>query len=904
MMIMQPRAYESIVKERLQQFLADQPNKVGIEEFLRWAFPEIVEVLMDSWQDAQKSLYAKIVAVNYFIDWAIEVIESGAYAKDVKAQWLEALLLADYRKWVRTPGAAHYYRKLKTSGVITRPSLLFEKARDLIVEVREPSSRVSAHYDVYAYLESELRHELTQINRLEEFEVFVSRLFAIMEGFSHDSSAAFVRLMNQAMAWLDKYDPPLGKKFVLYQKITASGGSIQTDHFFRRALLPQMTELKISRAQLEALIYRVHTQRLKLDLLRELVASAGLARFDGLQSPNGIAKFRTFLDSFVPIRTLERDELIEDLAWSQGVNRLELLRDLEDAKTLGRVRKADSMAVNMASALSSWISTFTAVEKLDFIRYISDPQPRDIPDSLESKISRLAEPRKEKFGPHETTIDDKRHRMIETLWAARSISWLQKVPLIELLLSSGPQPLLQEPEFQTRTLNDLLGLESAAGEARALRAYLRTVPEYEVAPSIAYLLARTSEGLDLGSGDLKDIFELFQVVGKKAGQAVNTWQLMAESEGLRDLKDRAKPMSKYEIVKSVYEALPPDEAQRIVAYERVLAAGSVKTITAVLLDNGQRAALATQGEYAARQVHGTIDLARSYLRELQSEGLVQSDLFIDSIAHSIEAQLMEELDLLTEAGKASQAAEALQAVTQSFDLKGWKIRVPLPLAGFTPQSRVLVMEQVGGRAIDRLPDDVRREVGPILVEVYLRALFERGWIDADRSLANQLVDVETRSINVLDFGQSHRLQVDPSRWRGDDRTRVLNVLRASYFRDAKLLVRSIGELLAPDSQLRWYKQEGPAVARDLGRLFSEEEHLGNLLITLVKELETRGFKLEPQFSVYAMKGILTLYGEEYVESQDFARILTKSAQALAQEKKTYLVMHELGRKCSMLFGRN
>lgn len=56
------------------------------------------------------------------------------------------------------------------------------------------------------------------------------------------------------------------------------------------------------------------------------------------------------------------------------------------------------------------------------------------------------------------------------------------------------------------------------------------------------------------------------------------------------------------------------------------------------------------------------------------------------------------------------------------------------------------------------------------------------------------------------------------------------------------------------------------------------------MITLVKELETRGFKLEPQFSVQAMKGILTLYGEQSMEGQDFAQILTKSAQALAQEK--------------------
>ncbi|MGZ3722666.1 MAG: AarF/UbiB family protein, partial [Bdellovibrionales bacterium] len=897
--------YEPHFRQLAKREIESQPEKFDFKDFVQRQYPESPG-LFDAWSD-HRFMREEHLTESPLFKWTVDEIITSNVPQDLKSKWLKSIYLEQSPDWIDMTNANETLNTLLQNKVLGGPSDVLPAMKKHLTASRYGGDKPRLDFGVYSRLEPLLQQELEKIKTSKAFSAYARRVFMIGKEYSHPDNAAYVRLMNRALERMDSFsDLDLAEKLKLYSLITGAGSSLETDAYFSTTFLPRLEELQLTRKALELLILNARTQKLRLELVKRYFAKNGFDEYDRLQTTRGIRAFLSRLENYLPSRSMEKDDYLEELIWELGVDDLALLTEMENGKSLGRIRQATPFAVNVASALANWVDTLSSQEKQDFILYLSAPGPLDIPASLAAKIEQYATKEGENYKPSEQTVDNNRFELKMSLVSARQRSWPQKIPLIEFLLTQGKAPLARQESYRNEILYQQLNLKRDSSQAAALRAYLKSVPEYEEAVSLAYLLARRSEGFELGSGGLKDIFELFQIVGKKAGQAVNTWKLMEGSVELRDLKDRAKPLTKFEIVTAVHETLPADQAIRIKRFKRILAAGSIKTYTDVELDNGSEAALAVQSKYAARQVHSTIDLARTFLHEMQDEGLVENSLFLDSLAQSIERQLIAELDLKAEAERARTAAQVFSRVSSKIDLGDWKVSVPQPLADFTPQTRLVLYNKVNGEAIDRLLPEVQHELRPKILELYLNAFFKEAWIDADRSLANQLLDVPSKTVFILDFGQTEQFSVSAKPWdrfKSDERVRLLELLQAGYRRDSRALADAVGAMLVAESRTRWNPTTSQPVIDEIAEMFSHNGHFSGILISLAKNLENHGFHLEPAFSVYALKGILTLYGENYVTPEEFPQALTTAATNLVQEKRPYFVMREITSVCSRLLRR-
>src|SRR5262249_30279330 len=146
--------------------------------------------------------------------------------------------------------------------------------------------------------------------------------------------------------------------------------------------------------------------------------------------------------------------------------------------------------------------------------------------------------------------------------------------------------------------------------------------------ALSFLLAQKAEQREAAEGGaegqgraLRAGFEVFDTVGKKAGQVASYFDLFGEEDSaqLEDLKDRAKPLSKREIEEILDETLPAAERAKIRRLVRVRGSASIKTVVEAELHDGRRVAVLVKRKHADELNAANIALAKAFVAKLRDK---------------------------------------------------------------------------------------------------------------------------------------------------------------------------------------------------------------------------------------------------------------------------------------------
>jgi hypothetical protein len=209
--------------------------------------------------------------------------------------------------------------------------------------------------------------------------------------------------------------------------------------------------------------------------------------------------------------------------------------------------------------------------------------------------------------------------------------------------------------------------------------------------------------------------------------------------------------------------------------------------------------------------------------------------------------------------------------------------------------KTLLVEFAPGEALDRLPKDDQAVAGPIILQVYSRALLGHGWIDADRSVANQNVDPKQKLISIIDLGQAEQLKVKLSEnmtaLSRDDRSHLLEMVLALQGGRIESIEAAVNPLLTAESRPVWHRNGRAEFHQEWQKQIQAlaNQTMDAKLILLVNVLENLGIQLEDKYSLYALKGILTLLAEPYADRDLKEQIIKANAMELVLEKKLQIL---------------
>lgn len=377
-------------------------------------------------------------------------------------------------------------------------------------------------------------------------------------------------------------------------------------------------------------------------------------------------------------------------------------------------------------------------------------------------------------------------------------------------------------------------------------------------------------------------------MGVKGGQLLgSTFELfgMQVAAETRHLKDRRTAMTLNEIWGQLDDSLNRDQLHDLnIEIEKVAGSASVKTVLFATVQNNRRVAMGVQASAVPDRIRGNLRLAKLFLSQLHDAGLIKKSAFLLMMVDMLELQLQDEIDLRIEGKRLIQAAKVYDAYNRDFKsvLGRWKFRVPRLLEDLPLKKNLIFYEPGKGAHFTDLPEEIRRELGPILVRSSLTMLFRYGWFDADRHEGNWLVDVENHIIEPLDFGQLEDFSASALPWRWDPRLTLAGFLKAINDQDANAMVHYA--LLM--------KKEGAPITVDRVVLVSRFQDVLKLMQTptldfghfvdqLMSSMVESGLVLDRRFGFGALKGLTVLYKENYfVSSDEFKAMLHDEIQRL------------------------
>ncbi len=677
----------------------------------------------------------------------------------------------------------------------------------------------------------------------------------------------------------------------IFRRLTGSGASPATDAFFRARLEKDFDENAASAAGLplsEILeSARISSSELQLSLAKRILEPE-ISRLEGSGAEAAdLGRLVETLNAYVRHGSQRKDEFLEGLAWRLGLSGPELGAFVEDEKSYNW-RKADPLLLRVGSGLGEEIGRLSRRGREEFVRFLIRPGGEHLPHELFREIERniyeeaLTINSAKEYPDSLATVRENSNRAAELLKlqieaGLVDASPFERIPLYELLLSAGPEALSRSADYPYGVMREFLGYEKGSIQESMLAAFLAVVPAHERTVSLAYMLSQAGEN----KTSVKNIFEVFQTVGVKFGQLSSTWKLFGEEVARQTaaLKDGARPMTKAEILDAARRELTPEEFSRIKRLVRVVGSASVKTVVLVELQDGRQVVMLLRRPHAAEQIDGNLRLGSEFLKELDRRGLSAASALFETVLDAVREQLAQELLLTREADSLRAAKLHYERLNRSMraELGPWRFRVPLPVAGFRERDTILFVENAEGETYDRLPAGVRAQVGPLIADSSLNMLFRDGWFDADRHTGNQLIDERARVIYPLDFGQSAEFS-RAAAWRSDDRYELAQFLRALSGGDADGVLRR-GLAMAG----RGPRDLG-ALRAEVGRIVSGGGRMQDQIVALVGAFAEQGAPLAGRFTFGALKGLMTLAGENYLPDAAFRASLAREISALLRRK--------------------
>jgi predicted unusual protein kinase regulating ubiquinone biosynthesis (AarF/ABC1/UbiB family) len=428
--------------------------------------------------------------------------------------------------------------------------------------------------------------------------------------------------------------------------------------------------------------------------------------------------------------------------------------------------------------------------------------------------------------------------------------------------------------------------------------FLEVLPKHEHAVALSYMLSLAKEE---GGGSAAQLFEVFGTVGIKFGQLAAIWKLFGEkvAQDAEHLKNHAKALSRFEVMNLAYSR--HHEVQPLIQeFEKILGSASIKTTTRVRFKDGSIGVLALQGKNVKEILTMNIDLGKKYLAKLKEKGVIQNSKFMVNLVEALEEQIMGELDMTSETTKMKKANEILKAINKDLksEMNGWTMKVPQALPGKPTTSQLAFYDLAKSKTFDQLAPEVRAEIGPMIVKSSLKALFQYGWFDPDRHTGNFLLDEETKTIHFLDFGQFEDFSKSSNPFKADPRLVIGQFIKSLSEMDAHAVIH-YGRLMArpgSESEINEIRLQARVEALFAKARAQKDGDVKTLMVDVINELADSGLKFDTRYIFGGLKGLIVLYGENYITPTEFEAALKSELKSLFVKKLPVLFSDSLRSK--------
>ena len=690
-----------------------------------------------------------------------------------------------------------------------------------------------------------------------------------------------------------------------FRDMIEGGVTNETDLFFLEKVFP---ELQHQPEEIRDFLENdsIHSDKIRLELTMSIL-EPNVQRLEQ-QSDQSVltreaAQLVAVIDNWVPNASLAKDNYLEELAWRLQFEGKALQGLIEDRKSYNYER-ANGLLANLGSAVGGYLGQMRKSTRRDLLRYLMSPEPGNLPPSVSKELAsyakdttKLENRQKLVYGGLEYSVEAFFEKVIF------ESSLRERIPLIDMLLGSGPQALCHHRDYPLNITRDILGYPKDSLEEKLLTAFLEVIPEHERTVTLAYALTHlppndpSKPQMEASADNIKHLFEIFQSVGIKLGQLISIFGVFGEefSKKTRGLRDNALPMTKKQVEEVMHSTLKPEELKRIKLLG-ILGSASMKTVVLVELD-GRPVVMMVQRPHAPEQVESNLRLGDAFLQKVQEKNIEMPLAMLQMLLEPLGEQLQEELRMTLEAQRIDIAAQNFPLFNQRLTelAQGWRFEVPSVCPEIPPRDNLMFVELAEGVAFDELdgliPPEEKAQLGRFVVKSCLQMLFQEGIFEPDRHLGNWKFDVLRKVISAFDMGQLESYK-KTSRLSWDDRMAIARFLQGMEEKNAAMLA---------EVMLRMSKEES-ARSVDVKRLRAglEKELRGleklsveNQLTALVSAAAEAGLKFEKKFLFGAVKGLLVLGGEGYVSPKEFHALLKDEVRTLLRSKAPALVKESI-----------
>lgn len=794
-----------------------------------------------------------------------------------------------FEHWIhKTEGGNPIVQLMLETGTIKQTTDIIERMNQInhtgYTNDGRPNGLADSLFNTINLLSHDLRAQLAAITKKADLIKFAKLAFdAWDQGYYKDHGLGSVKIRMREMraeviAKAAQLRLNQDEKKQLFLTLTAAGSTRATDAYFKTvASLYNASEAG------DALVKkRFVSSRLKVWAL-EAGQRAKVRALRGKVDANKLYELLEEAKKLVPENSGYKDEYIESLAWKLNIDDIQLLQIVDGYKS-SSWKSQDGRPSEFASFFSQYLTEAKPEIRELLIRYFRDPKEGDFPEALDQEIRRIVSPQSDEDSRDET-YSLMRGRLEQF---ALDLTTEERVPILDNLLHEPGRSPETDVDYQKQIGRKYLGFLPDSSQEIGLLAYLQIVPEYERTLTMAYILSYSSED----SGSILPIFEVFQAVGKKVGQYAATWKVFSPeiTEELQALKERAKPLSKFQILKMLKERLTPEELKGLKVV-RVLGAASVKVVVEVQLPDGSSAVAAIRFPDAEAVTDSNLNRASDYLGTLLDKLPGGLGSIMRQFVGVAGDQLKGEFTFSTEAAALARAGAFYQGLNERSDVRatGWKFNVPKLDPRFQVRDDMIFMEKVNGTGFHKLTDaKVKATVGELIVKSSLAGLFEKGIFDADRHRGNILIDVATKTIHQFDFGQLTENAIKSSPWSRDDRYFLAQFLWAIDRGDSAMSFEMALHLAGLDTKIP--AERKTRVQAALKNAFAESGEFDAKLMAFVRVMGDSGVELGQNFLAGTLKGLLTLKGESYVTEEQFRLMLSGYVKKVLLEKLPLTVL--------------
>lgn len=678
----------------------------------------------------------------------------------------------------------------------------------------------------------------------------------------------------------------------IFKKLTNAGPSIASDRFFE-----SFVEDQITLSQTEEFLKKRQIARtsLSVELTRKVIHIERTELRENLvnTSRDRLYQFFSRIRELNPDPSSDRDKILEELAYEFQLSGRLLLGLVENHKSLNMMTPENVRLPQFASAAITLIQHLTRQTRWELMNYLAFPESTDFPPNFRAEIMQLpAEVIGRIVHLAEALIPQRAHDAREYLASklqveiekyALNTRAIEKVPVIEGILTAGHNSLVRQPQFLDVMLNQYLRLAKGSTNDLLLRSFLSILPEHERAVTLSYMLA-TSTG---GQTNSADLFMMGRTLGIKFGQASSIWNLFGEevSRQTRELKDNAQAMSKAQVealLGEIQRQRPDSIFSEVVSIDQVLGAASIKTVVMVTMKDGTNAVLAVRNPSIVNQIRTNLSRSRALIEALRRDGVYEGSDFFKLLIQGLEDQIYREIEFLHEARMMGLMQSAIVGMNQDLRsvLGEWSLDVVQPLKPDSVSENATLMQLARGQPFKKLSAQQKLQVGPMIVESVLHMFFKYGFFEPDRHTGNFFVDFENKIITHIDAGQ---LEVFPlsGTFAWDARVAVAEFLIGAKDRNSAKIIQAARFMAEnPDAEI-----DEARLASKLDQVFLDHgDDISSLAQDMAKALAEGGLQMKSSFNFGIIKGLLILGGENYVSAGYFKEILGKKIRSLYLQK--------------------